>query len=311
MVEKPNTYLNDKGNTMSVTTEITNQNSIVGEVMAVDTKRVVVFPSNGLPIMNNDDMDISKDVENTDTVSVTKTQSEINKVAFDSMFDGKGYSKGNPNSGEKEYEVEVSDKSYDGIKDKIVEILPIEKVNQTFDFELLQKSEKDLRESLLDDLKKAQFYTMVSLYYYVKVGKTLISIQNKRQNKSLKKIIQSVGLNERTAFRYMKLANDVRFSNMTENQFKCLHHLTQSKMLMMTKFDNSKFEKALNDEDYVFPSKPTKPKIKPNDLMISKEKYDELLKYDKHILITYYDALYKELMEYKNKFYELNMKGDE
>lgn len=286
---------------MSETTEITNQNSIVGEVMVVDTKSSVLIQSNGLPIMDNDDMDISTDVENTDTVSVTQYQSEINKVAIDSMFDGDGYSKGNPNGETIEYEVVVSDKTYDGIKDKIDESLPIEKFSKTYDFNLLQPTEKQLRETLLDDLGRAQFFTMVSLYYYVKVGKTLLSIKNKRKSKSYKKIIQSVDLNERTAFRYMALAKDDRFSKMSEDQFKSLHHLTQSKMLMMTEFNNDEFEKALNDEDYEFKKKPQNIGKKPSEYSISDDKYKEFVKYDKKYLIKEYDKVYTLLLDYMDE----------
>jgi len=81
---------------------------------------------------------------------------------------------------------------------------------------------------------------------------------------------------------------------MTENQFKSLHHLTQSKMLIMTEFDDEKFYEAINDEDFEFPTKKKKPLQKPSDFVMSDEKYKELMGYDKALIIKYYDELYRE-----------------
>ena len=267
------------------------------------TESLLLVPTeNGLNTLAEDNVtdEVVTDIESVDTNNEL-TQYEINDVAKNAMFDGNGCSKGNPNGESKEYEVVISDKTYDGIKDKIDDTLPIDKFSKSYDFDLLQQKEKELRNNLLDDLGKAQFYTMVSLYYYVKVGMTLLSIKNQRKSKSFKKIILSVDLNERTAFRYMALAKDDRFSNMTENQFKSLHHLTQSKMLMMTEFSNEEFEKALNDEDYEFPKKKKKIENKPSEYSMTDDKYKEFVGYDKQYLIKEYDKIYTLLLDYLSK----------
>lgn len=222
-------------------------------------------------------------------------QSDINKKAIDSMFDKESSKKSESKSNGETIEYEV-DTTVEVVVDdsKLDKLLPIEKVS--YDMSNLNEKEKEIRNTLLEDLGKAQYFTIVSLYYYVKVGKKLIDIKTKREKYegSLQRIIQSVGLNERTAYRYMKIAKDDRFSMMDEKQFKSLHHLTQNKMILMTKFDDTEFYKAINDEDYVFNTNTKKPKVKPKSYSITDELYQQLITSDKDYIVRMYDSLYKE-----------------
>jgi len=253
----------------------------------------LVSTENGLNTLVEDNVtdEVVTDIESVDTNNEL-TQYEINDVAKNAMFDGNGYSKGNPNGESKEYD-EV-DTTVEVIVDdtKVDELLPIDKINQSKDLSVLNSEEKKLRNTLLDDLEKAQYYTVVALYHYVKVGKQLLHIQKLRSNKpkSLKRIIESVGLNERTAFRYMKIAKDERFVKMTESQFKSLHHLTQSKMITMTKFEDEEFYEAINDEDFLFPTKKKEIKMD-SDLVIEKNLYETFLDKPKAYVINEYNSL--------------------
>lgn len=182
-------------------------------------------------------------------------------------------------------------------------LLPIEKMNQS-DLSKLDKDEKELRATLLEDLEKAQFYTAVSIYYFVKVGKHLLTIKKLKENNknSFKKIIESVGLRERTAFRYISLAQDSRFASMSEDNFKSLHHLNQTKMIMMTKYDDDTFNEAINNENFAFPKEKKEKEIKkPSEYSISDETYKELMQYEITYVIQKYDLLYKELIELKKQ----------
>lgn len=257
---------------------------------------------NGLKKMNEDNVtdEVVTDTESVDTNN-KPNQYDINNIANDALFDGNGYSKGNPNGVAKEYN-EVNTKVEVLVDDsKIDNLLPIEKINQSKDLSTLNNAEKELRDILLEDLEKAQFATVVALYHYVKVGKQLLNIKQKRLNKpkSLIRIIESVGLNERTAFRYMKIAKDERFGKMTESQFKSLHHLTQSKMITMTKFKDEKFYEAINDEDFTFHKKKKVIEMG-SDIKFDKDLYETFKSESKDYIINEYNSLYIKYMELKN-----------
>lgn len=187
-------------------------------------------------------------------------------------------------------------------------LLPIQKINQ-YDLSELNEDEKTLRSTLLDDLEKAQLSTAISIYYYIRVGITLIRIKKLKENekKSYIKIIESIGFKERTAFRYISLAKDKRFAAMTEDNFKSLQHLTQAKMIMMTTYDNDKFNEAINNKDFIFQKEKKEKKEmkieKPSEYSISDEIYKELMQYDMNYVIQKYDLLYK-------KYIELQAQGD-
>lgn len=178
-------------------------------------------------------------------------------------------------------------------------LLPIEKNSQNLDKFELSTKEKDMREEVVADLEKAQLYTVTSLYYFIKVGYRLIKIKENLKSKKgrFKKFIDSIGMNERTAQRYMKIAGDKRFKAMTENELKQLYHLTQGKMLLMTTFTDEEFNKAIHDEDYIFPSKTQKSSTMPSGFVIEQDMYDKLMKADKAFVINEYNSLLKKYLE--------------
>lgn len=292
---------------METISQNTNTNSTVGENMN-SIESGVLPTQNGLSAMEETNENILNNVETTDTMTVSNNveyQCDINKVAVDSLFDEEDGSKYqyNPNtviteSDEIEVKTEIIvDNS------KIDELLPIQKVDKVYDMATLNDKETELRETLLKDLEMAQYFTVASLYYYVKVGKQLLEIQKQRlaHSGSLKRIIASVGLNERTAFRYMKIAKDGRFAKMTEDHFKSLHHLTQSKMITMTTFTDDKFYEAISNEDYQFPTKKKNNEKKPSEYVMSDDTYAKLNSYDKALVIKKYDDLYKLYIDLKEK----------
>lgn len=88
---------------------------------------------------------------------------------------------------------------------------------------------------------------------------------------------------------------------MTEDNFKSLQHLTQAKMIMMTTYDNDKFNEAINNKDFIFQKEKKEKKEmkieKPSEYSISDEIYKELMQYDMNYVIQKYDLLYKEYIE--------------
>lgn len=289
---------------MVTTQNQTNSNSTIGLDMTTTINKPMIKTEDSLSTII-DDVTVDTTTE-TDTETQTNTsqyQNEIDEIAKNALFDGNGYSTGNPNGKAKEYEIVLKDKTYNAIKDNLPSSLPIEKLA---DLSSLTDKEKELRLTLLDDLQKAQFHTIGALYHYVRVGKLLLTIQSERVGKkqSLQRIIASVGLNDRTAFRYMKIAKDDRFVKMTEEQFKSLHHLTQSKMIIMTEFNNDEFCKAIKDEDYPFPIK-EKNESKPSTYAMSEERYKELMGYKKDYVVKKYDDLYSDYLDLEEKYNEL------
>ncbi len=275
----------------------TNPNSTEGEI--------VIIPSdNGMPLLNETTDIVTVETIN-DELTESQKQEEIGNIAKDSLFDGNGYSQSNGN-GAKEFDevdtttVVVIDES------KIDSLLPIQREDESMDLASLNSSEVKLRETLLDDLEKAQFYTVASLYYYIKVGKKLLNIKETRKNQkgSLQRIIQSVGLNERTAYRYIKIASDSRFAKMTEEHFKSLHHLTQGKMTMMVGFKDDKFYEAINDEEFPFPKKEKKITMG-DDIEFGKDLFETFTVNSKAFVINEYNTLYIQFIELENKMKEL------
>jgi len=280
----------------------TNQNLEVGEVM--DT---TIGTENGLAPFKEETINDTMTAENK--LTDFQKQQKINKVAKDSLFDGTKTISSNGN-GEVTESDEIDTTKVVTVDDTLIDnLLPIEKVNKSNDLSDLTKEEKVLRETLLVDLENAQFYTVVTLYHYVKVGKKLLDIKKQRANQkgSLKRIIQSIGMNDRTAFRYMKIAKDERFLNMDKEQFKSLHHLTQSKMMLMTEFKDKNFYEAINDEDYIFPKKKKKIEMG-DDIEFDKALYETFKEKPKDYIINEYNTLYIQLIELENKIKELEVK---
>ena len=134
------------------------------------------------------------------------------------------------------------------------ELLPIQKMNELVDTLDLTDKETSLRNDIIVDIEKAQYHTVSAMFYYIIIGKKLIDIKSKLVNQRYLSFINSIGFSERTAQRYCKIAKDKRFAQLTENEIRKTHHLTQSKMVTMTKFNDKKFNEALADEDFEFPS---------------------------------------------------------
>jgi len=288
---------------MTATVSPINQNSAIGAVMLTDIIRTVISTKNGLLPMDDDTQSVL-----TTTLSDFQKQIESDDIVKNSLFDGNGYAKSN-GKGETESEEMETTKIVVVDDSKINTLLPIERIDDEIDLEQLNYNEKELRKILLDDLKKAQFYTVLSLYYYIKVGLNLLNIQKQRENHkgSLQRIIQSVGLNERTAYRYVAIAKDGRFAKMTEEQFKSLHHLTQSKMIMMTKFKDEAFYSAINDEDFVFPTKKKMIEIG-TDIKFDKGVFETFKTKSKEYVINEYNNLYIKYIELENKLKTMEAK---
>jgi len=276
--------------------------ALVTETNPNSTEReIIISPSdNGLAPMG-ETTDIVTEESTNDELTESQKQEEIANIAKDSLFDGTGCSQSS-GTGTKEYDevdttqVVVIDES------KVDSLLPIQRENESMDLKSLNSNEVKLRETLLDDLEKAQFYTVVSLYYYIKVGKKLLNIKEQRKNQkgSLQRIIQSIGLNERTAYRYMKIAGDRRFAKMTEDHFKSLHHLTQGKMTMMIAFDDTKFYKAITDENFKFQKKEKKITMG-SDIKFGKDLFETFAENSKAYVINEYNTLYMKFVELKSK----------
>ena len=279
--------------------------ALVTETNPNSTEReIIISPSdNGLAPMG-ETTDIVTEESTNDELTESQKQEEIANIAKDSLFDGTGCSQSS-GTGTKEYDevdttqVVVIDES------KVDSLLPIQREDDSMDLKSLNSNEVKLRETLLDDLEKAQFYTVVSLYYYIKVGKKLLNIKEQRKNQkgSLQRIIQSVGLNERTAYRYIKIAGDRRFAKMTEEHFKSLHHLTQGKMTMMIDFKDDKFYEAINNEEYEFPKKEKKITMG-SDIVFGKNLFETFAENSKAYVINEYNTLYIQFIELENKMTE-------
>ena len=270
----------------------TNPNSTEGEIIMTPSE-------NGLSPMDNTTDTVTVESTN-DELKESQKQEEIANIAKDAIFDGNGYPKSSA-TGTKEYD-EVDTTQVVVIDSKVDSLLPIQKENDSMDLESLNSNEVKLRETLLGDLEKAQFYTVASLYYYIKVGKKLLNIKEQRKNQkgSLQRIIQSIGLNERTAYRYMKIAGDRRFAKMTEDHFKSLHHLTQGKMTMMIAFDDTKFYKAITDENFKFQKKEKKITMG-SDIKFGKDLFETFAENSKAYVINEYNTLYMKFVELKSK----------
>ncbi len=182
--------------------------------------------------------------------------------------------------------------------DTVTSLLPIEKLNIDLVEFGLTTNEEELRSGIIDDLQKAQFFAVASLYHYIRVGAKLAKVKYQLNGKKGRytNFIKSVGINERTAHRYVTIASDKRFLEMTENEFKKLYHITQSKMIKMTKFKEDKFYEAINDEDFEFET--TKKEFKkPSDCIIDDDMFNIFMKRDKAYIINEYNSL---LSSFKN-----------
>lgn len=123
----------------------------------------------------------------------------------------------------------------------------------------LTDDEIKFRDELIDDLKLAETLTMQSLYIYIRIGLKLVSIKSKLISKKGRytKFLASIGFNERKAQRYMELATHNRYIQMSEDEIKSLHHIPQTRLIEMIKYDDETFYTAVNDSKYKFPKKQT------------------------------------------------------
>ena len=189
------------------------------------------------------------------------------------------------------------------------ELLPINKCNEKVDESDLNEKEILLRNDIICNIEKAQYHTVSATYYYIKVGAKLILIKNRLSNKRYLSFINSIGFSERTAQRYCKIAKDKRFAQLTENEIKKVHHLTQNKMVMMTKFSNDDFDKALNDSDYQFKIN-KKTQQKPKDYVIDNEKYNTFTISDKAYIINEYNSLLQKFQQLEKENEKLSVNSN-
>jgi hypothetical protein len=138
----------------------------------------------------------------------------------------------------------------------------------------LTDDEIKFRDELIDDLKLAETLITQSLYIYIRIGLKLVSIKNKLISKKGRytKFLASIGFNERKAQRYMELATHNRYIQMSEDEIKSLHHIPQTRLIEMVKYDDETFYTAVNDSKYKFPKKQT---AEEKEAALKKE-YDEL-----------------------------------
>jgi len=101
----------------------------------------------------------------------------------------------------------------------------------------------------------------------------------------------------------MKIAGDRRFAKMTEENFKSLHHLTQAKMTMMIAFDDTKFYKAITDENFEFQKKEKKITMG-SDIKFGKDLFETFAENSKAYVINEYNTLYIQFIELENKMTE-------
>ena len=123
----------------------------------------------------------------------------------------------------------------------------------------LTDDEIKFRDELIDDLKLAETLITQSLYIYIRIGLKLVSIKSKLISKKGRytKFLASIGFNERKAQRYMELATHNRYIQMSEDEIKSLHHIPQTRLIEMIKYDDETFYTAVNDSKYKFPKKQT------------------------------------------------------
>lgn len=190
--------------------------------------------------------------------------------------------------------------------------LPIEKLSDNLkEFELSEK-EIEHRETLIDDLLKAQRFTVNALYHYIKLGHKLNGFKEELKKGRFLPFVNSIGLNERTAQRYMKIAKDERFLNMSENELSKTFHLTQTKMIKMTNItDRNEFQKALNNENYIFESKKATEKSIPKDFIIDKELYQVFLDKSKDYVINEYNTLFEKYSDLEKELKSLKTKPNQ
>jgi len=185
--------------------------------------------------------------------------------------------------------------------------LPIDIHNENIKTFKLEESEIKKRETLIEDLRNAQKFTVNALYHYIQFGNKLNGIKDTLVKGRFILFLKSIGINERTAQRYMKIAKDKRFLDMNENELTKTFHLTQTKMIKMVEFDDKEFNEALSDEKYEFESKKNTEKSIPKDFIIDKKLYQIFLEKSKDYVINEYNTLYekysnleKELENLKN-----------
>ncbi len=252
---------------MSVTTQNTNPNSTVGEEVIETTNFV--------------DVEILVDENQNNNLGDTDMTTAIDAMGLTPLENSDNESVNNDNE---------------------IVLLPIEKLTQNIEKFKLSENETKMRNDILDDLERAEFYTIASLYHYIKIGKKLIIIKEKLKGRKNRytQFIASIGMNERTAQRYSKIASDNRFVSMTENEVKRLYHINQSKMIQMTKFSDDDFKKAIEDEDYVFPTKKISSPSMGTDIVIDKELYKTFLEKPKAFIINEYNHLLIEFNKLNN-----------
>lgn len=188
-----------------------------------------------------------------------------------------------------------------------IPLLPIEQLNRNIAVYELTDKEQQMREQLIDDIKNAEHHTILALFYYLKVGKRLITI--KASLSGIKgrytKFLESIGMHERKAQRYMKIAKDERFSNMDEEEIKRLHHLTQNQLEALTKFKDDAFYAAIRDTNFELPKKgSSNGSGKDVDYVIDDTLYQTFMDKDKKYVINEYNALLKKFIQLQQQLSE-------
>lgn len=185
--------------------------------------------------------------------------------------------------------------------------LPIDIYNENIKNYELEDNEIKKRDTLIEDLRNAQKFTVNALYHFIQFGNKLNGIKDTLDKGRFIPFLKSIGINERTAQRYMKIAKEKRFLNMSEKELTKTFHLTQTKMIKMIKFDDKTFNEALTNENFDFNpnEKDNNPKT-PKGMTISNEKYETFKKESKDYVINEYDELYKKYLKLEKELNTLN-----
>ncbi|MBV5278093.1 MAG: hypothetical protein J0647_03470, partial [Campylobacteraceae bacterium] len=173
-------------------------------------------------------------------------------------------------------------------------LLPIEKLNLNLEAYKLNGEAKRMREELIEDIKNAERHTILALFYYIKVGKRLISIKKTfiGQKGEYTKFLASIGMHERKAQRYSNIAADERFAAMSEEDMNQLHRFTQNELEQLSKFEDKKFKEAIGDTNFKFDKKGgSNDAKKPSECIIDDALYATFMAKDKAYVINEYNDL--------------------
>ncbi|HQS67726.1 MAG TPA: hypothetical protein PLM93_11135 [Sulfuricurvum sp.] len=186
-------------------------------------------------------------------------------------------------------------------------LLPIEKLNLNLEAYELNGEAKRMRAELIEDIKNAERHTILALFYYIKVGKRLISIKKTfhGQKGEYTKFLASIGIHERKAQRYSNIAADKRFATMSEEDMNQLHRFTQNQLEQLTKLKDEEFKKAIGDTNFQLPKKGgSNGGGKPTNCIIDDALYQTFMAKDKAYVINEYNTLLLKYNELEKKLSE-------